>query len=52
VTFGRFSHWAVLQKSLRKGQKKYGTRSRHFSHASHVVVLIEVTSLASLSAPS
>ena len=39
-------------KSLQKRTKKYGTRPRHFSHASHVVVLIVGASLASLSAPS
>ena len=45
-TFGCFA------KSLQKRTKKYGTRPRHFSHASHVVVLIVGASLASLSAPS
>eukprot|EP00966_Prymnesium_polylepis_P235442 5445246-Prymnesium_polylepis.1 len=47
------SHWAVtFAKSLQNRTKKYGTRPRHFSHASHVVVLIVGASLASLSAPS
>ena len=44
-------HIGLFCQILAETHKKYGTRSRHFPHASHVVVLIGA-SLASLSAPS